>query len=520
MQHVRLARPGFALAAAAALIGFTAPDALAQTVSVNPGTTYQLIRGFGGHNGPGWIADLTPAQVDTAFGTGPGQVGLTIMRMRIDASSSAWPAQLPTAKLAKAKGVTLFASPWSPPPGMKTSNNIVHGSLIPAFYPDYANHLLSFASYMKTNGAELYALSLQNEPDWDPTYEGCTWTGQQFVDFLSSQGARLAASVKVMAPESLQFKKSLSDPILNSPTAEPPVSIVNGHLYGITPADYPLARAKGKEIWMTEHYTDSTSDANDWTKAMPVAVELHQSMVANYSAYVWWYIRRGYGLITEDGKTSKRGYIMSQYAKYVRPGYYRIGATEKPYSDVLVTAYKDGEGKTVVVAVNNGTAQRRVDLNFAADVPTRLVRYNTSATINNESAGELAVSGGAASAYLEPSSVATFVSQPVVTDATASVKVVQSGLTVNRFTGQFTGTVSFTNTTGAPINASLLRLMVEGLSPGVTLANKSGEVNGVPYVTLPAATIAQGATVTVTTTFNNPSKGNIGYTPKLRSIVL
>ena len=38
---------------------------------------------------------------------------------------------------------------------------------------------------------------------------------------------------------------------------------------------------------MTEHYTDSTSNANDWAKAMPVALEVHRNMAANYSAYVW-----------------------------------------------------------------------------------------------------------------------------------------------------------------------------------------------------------------------------------------
>ena len=70
------------------------PAALAQTVAIDPATTYQVIRGFGGHNGAGWIADLTPAQVDTAFGTGPGQIGLTVMRMRIDLSSTAWATQV------------------------------------------------------------------------------------------------------------------------------------------------------------------------------------------------------------------------------------------------------------------------------------------------------------------------------------------------------------------------------------------------------------------------------------------
>jgi O-glycosyl hydrolase len=34
---------------------------MAQTATISPNTTYQVISGFGGHNGPGWIPDLTAA---------------------------------------------------------------------------------------------------------------------------------------------------------------------------------------------------------------------------------------------------------------------------------------------------------------------------------------------------------------------------------------------------------------------------------------------------------------------------
>lgn len=43
----------------------------------------QIIRGFGGVNMPGWIDDLTPDQVNKAFGTGQGQIGMTILRIRV-----------------------------------------------------------------------------------------------------------------------------------------------------------------------------------------------------------------------------------------------------------------------------------------------------------------------------------------------------------------------------------------------------------------------------------------------------
>lgn len=105
---------------------------------------------------------------------------------------------------------------------------------------------------------------------------------------------------------------------------------------------------------------------------------------------------------------------------------------------------------------------------------------------------------------------------PTFTDVSASVSVAKSGLVVNRTTGKYTGTVSFTNTSGAVINGPL-QFKLDGLTAGVTLDNKTGTQDGAPYITLSAGSIAPGATVSVGVTFSNPSKGSIGYTAKLIS---
>jgi predicted extracellular nuclease len=105
---------------------------------------------------------------------------------------------------------------------------------------------------------------------------------------------------------------------------------------------------------------------------------------------------------------------------------------------------------------------------------------------------------------------------PTFTDVSSSVSVAKSGLIVNRTTGKYTGTVSFTNTSGAVINGPL-QFKLDGLTAGVTLDNQTGTQGGAPYITLPNASIAPGATVSVGVTFSNPSKGTIGYTAKLIS---
>jgi len=76
-------------------------------------------------------------------------------------------------------------------------------------------------------------------------------------------------------------------------------------------------------------------------EALEVAHNMHNALVeGNFQAYVWWYIRRSYGPMKEDGTISKRGYMMAHYSKFVRPGYVRVDATKNPTYNVYLSAYK------------------------------------------------------------------------------------------------------------------------------------------------------------------------------------
>jgi len=105
---------------------------------------------------------------------------------------------------------------------------------------------------------------------------------------------------------------------------------------------------------------------------------------------------------------------------------------------------------------------------------------------------------------------------PTFVNATASFNIVRNGLAVNRITGKYTGTLSFTNKSAAAITGPF-QVMFDGLSAGVTLDNKSGDRSGAPYLTVNNGLIAPGATVTVSMTFSNPSKAVVGYTTKIIS---
>jgi glucuronoarabinoxylan endo-1,4-beta-xylanase len=367
----------------------------------------QIIRGFGGQNMPGWndVGDLTADQVTKAFGTGDGQIGMSILRIRVPYDSTQFYLEVPTAQRVRALGITtIFASPWTPPPSLKSNTNIVGGTLNPDMYAAYAAYLKSFADYMSGNGVPLYAISIQNEPDCNVTYESCDWNASQMLGFVKNNAP--AIGTRIIVPESQNFDHALSDPLLNDDAAAANISIIGGHIYGGGLTSYPLAVSKGKEVWMTEHLAVDTN----WSGAITTAREINDCMNAGMNAYVWWYIRRFYGPINDNSEVTKRGYVISQYARFVRPGFYRISATAIPQTGVYVTAYKDGS-KLVIVAINkNSSSSINQEFTIRNGSVTTFTRYVTSSTLNCAVGSDVTVSGVSFSAALEPWSVTTFVS--------------------------------------------------------------------------------------------------------------
>ena len=368
----------------------------------------QAIRGFGCATvfAPPATTALTPEEFDRLFGNANGQVGLNFLRIRI-ASDDAWRAvELANAKAAIARGAKVFASPWSPPARMKTNNNIIKGKLIPDSAAAYAKYLNDFAIYMAANGAPLYAVSVQNEPDWEPDYEGCVWTATEMRDFIKNQGGLITAT-RLMAPELVNNNQAYVNTILSDAGAVANLSILGAHIYGGGIIDNPDARSKGKEVWMTEHLETDTS----YTANLNTAVEIHDCFTkANFSAYIYWYGKRFYGVVGQDGIVTKRGYFISQFSKFIREGAVRLGAAANSRADVLISAYRNGT-KKVVVAINTGPGQVNQTIAFKDAAATTVVPYLTSPTKNAEQGTAITLSANSFVYSIPPNSVVTFVEQ-------------------------------------------------------------------------------------------------------------
>jgi len=107
---------------------------------------------------------------------------------------------------------------------------------------------------------------------------------------------------------------------------------------------------------MTEHLLSDQS----FPACLTTAKEIHDCLtVGNMNAYVWWWIiSNANGLYNKSGVVQKRGYVLGQFAKFVRNGYYRVDATANPSANIYVKGFKGG-GKAVIVAINKWSRIRR-----------------------------------------------------------------------------------------------------------------------------------------------------------------
>ena len=403
----------------------------ASTVNVDVTDEHQVIRGFGGmvHNQWQGGGGLSEADAKLAFGTGDGQIGLNTLRIPVYANSSDFNKEVQAAKYAKAVAgddFILYATPW-------TSQYAGANQHIAASnYQKYVDHLNEFTAYMKNQGVPLYAISISNEPDW--CHEWACWTADEIYSFTKNYADQMRKNgTKVISTESFAYQKNLYDKVLNDANALKNWDILGAHFYASdrNTADswfqYSLADQKKVERWMTEHYTESQGSGNDWrtirntgdqanqnkrdtVNAMDVGYEIHRAMVVgNFNQYTWWYIRRCYGLIMEKdfgnklsipqneiGKVSKRGYVLSQFARFVRPGAVRVGATAKPEANLFASAYKSAGGDSVIVVLVNRDYKNDKEVTIkvqGADVQT-FHMYTTSETKNAKDEGEVEVKNG------------------------------------------------------------------------------------------------------------------------------
>ncbi len=370
-------------------------------------------------------------------------VGLSLLRSRIVPAGSASAGEIPTSietnimQWAQARGARVWSTPWTPPAGFKgpddiydtnqaTDGGLWGGSFLGGTATNlaYASQLANYVASMKnTYGVNLYAISVQNEPDADVnTYEACQWTGAQVHDFVTNLYNALAAqgvgSTKIMLPESQNWQdyENLAGPAMTDPTVAADVGIVGDHNYdGLSgPADL-VKNNYGKPLWETEVSQDADLDAGIRSGVYSAQRIFLFMTVAQANAWHYWWLQAlvpdSSGLLDTNAAPTKKLFTIGNYSRFVRPGNYRMDVTNNSLV-TLISASKDtNSGNFAIVAVNPDPAPVTQIFNLTNFTANSVTPWITSSNLSLASQSPVTVSNASFTYALPAMSVVTFVGQ-------------------------------------------------------------------------------------------------------------
>jgi hypothetical protein len=313
---------------------------------------------------------------------------------------------------------------------------------------------------MYDNGAPIYAVSIQNEPNYSGDYDGCEWTGAQMRDFFKRVGhftdgvkgwggGHETPVVLTMNGETAN-NTNINDPAMDDPVSRAVIDIIGRHTYGNQLGRYVKALdvSPTKEVWMSEKNHNSGSvqaypNDSTWNYVWLFMNDIDLSIRLNdESAYIWWALKRFYSFIgegqytTTEGTVLPRGYGLSHYAKYAKEmwrcgvsieGTLADGSTSISTSNVnntnynlystnaKVTAFVSEDGNTISLVMftptssagasgrDMGTVEINLPADFVASTATAM-RSNASVKAKTE---DVLLSADRTKAYvmLPPSSI-------------------------------------------------------------------------------------------------------------------
>jgi glucuronoarabinoxylan endo-1,4-beta-xylanase len=396
-------------------------------VIVDGDDVHQRIDGFGASSaftGFTWTA----AQADMFFSTTNG-IGLSLLRSEIQPGGYANANEIGLMQMAQARGVTVWSSPWTPPASFKDTNTLDGGDFVSANNQAYANLLAGYVATMKNSyGVNIYAISIQNEPDEAASYVSCLWTDQQIHDFVPYLYGALAASnvatTKIMLPEDIHWRTNYYLTAMSDPNVAAEVGIIADHNYdgpnfqtGATtpPAALP---AYGKSLWETEvgtgdAYDGSISNAVYWAGRIHQFMTLAQANAWHY----WWLISLNpdnEGLTDTAGNPAKRMYALGQFSRFVRPGYNGIGVNSGVIP-ALISAYRDSISPSyAIVAINTNSFDLTNEIFALTNFPSAnfVTPWVTSSNLSLASLPPVAVVNSEFVYTLPAMSIMTFASPP------------------------------------------------------------------------------------------------------------
>ena len=288
--------------------------------------------------------------------------------------------------LAISPDIKIMASPWSPPAWMKTSQQIGKGSLRDDCYNVYADYFVKFIHEYSVHGISIDAITLQNEPHFEPGAYGGMWMSEQNqIDLVKTLGPKFNAAdidTKIIVWDHNWDNPDFPVRVLNDPEAKAYIDGVAWHHYGgNVSAQTTVHNAHpDKATYFTEGSDGTWNDAGfeadllsngrfivdvirNWAK---VVVKWNLALDENNGPKIAGGCDTCYGVITIDktsGQVSKRPhyYALAQVSKFVRPDAFRIDSTKDIIKGIKNVAFINPDNSIVLLLVNSGSDTHLID---------------------------------------------------------------------------------------------------------------------------------------------------------------
>ncbi|WP_421873052.1 glycoside hydrolase family 30 protein [Marinoscillum sp.] len=296
-----------------------------------------------------------------------------------------------------------YASPWSPPPFMKTNNHMLQGgSLKPEFYSSWALYYTKFIQAYEKQDIPVWGITVQNEPMAKQTWESCIYTAEEERDFVKNH---LGPTMKqqglgdkkiVVWDHNRDLISHRAMTIFEDPEAAKYIWGIGFHWYETWAGGLPmfdnLSNVKEAYPEMNLIFTEGCAERFDPEKYQfwPNAERYGRSIINDFNAgtVAWtdWNI-----LLDERGGPNHVGnfcfapihadtrsdeliitpiyYYLGHFSRFIRPGATRV-STAASRSHLLSTSFENEDGSLVTVVMN----QSDTDIDYQLYVMDQAVR--------------------------------------------------------------------------------------------------------------------------------------------------
>ena len=397
----------------------SAPVTGYSTIEVDSATSYQSIDGFGYTltGGSAYVINRLSAPAKSAllnelFGSSDNSIGISYLRISIGASDLSASVfsynDLPAGQtdptlsnfslaadtvdlipvlqqiLAINPNIRILGSPWSPPVWMKDNGSAVGGSLLPVYYPAYANYFVKYIRQMQLKGIPVDAVTIQNEPENGGNTPSMLMTATQQADFIKNHlgpAFQLAGiSTKIILWDHNCDHPNYPISILNDATAKAFVDGSAFHLYSgdISALSAVRAAHPDKNLYFTEQWTgaNGTFDGDikwhlenviigsmrNWSRN---ALEWNLATDASYGPHTTVGCTECKGALTIIGSSVTRNvsyYIVAHASKFVPAGSVRIASNVE--ANLPNVAFKTPSGKKVIIVLNKSNGAQGFNVRY------------------------------------------------------------------------------------------------------------------------------------------------------------